>query len=403
MPTASRKLLAYGALLVVTAAAAGSAAAADAPAPLPVPAKGCTTFTDPADDATPFDFGVGAPGPSDPDLDITGVVLASPPGKLRAYIKVAALGQPEFGVGHSFEVSFKHNGKVVAVFGSEDTEPVGAAHGALAGANLFAKPLTGVTWDGAVVAGAETQAVFDKTASTVVLTTDRAPIEKVSGASLADGTAVTEVKAQTAYDDVVSASVGDTATAPAGYTVGDNACFAPPRAKLTLTAPARAVAGHTVVLSGALTDAAGKASATRTVGIALGRLRTAGTTTPTGAYRAAVPLNLSAGSYTVTAGWAGDPSLAPATATARIVVSAQPTRATLAGTASQLALVLVDDLGHPLAGKPVTWYVDGTAARAARTDAKGRATFATAPGHTVKAAYAGDRTRYLGSWAAKRV
>jgi hypothetical protein len=403
MPTASRKLLAYGALLVVAAAAAGSASATDAPAPLPVPAKGCATFTDPAGDATPFDFGVGAPGPSDPDLDITGVVLASPPGKLRAYIKVAQLGSPEFGAGHSFELFFKHNGRVASFFGSQDPEPVGTAHGAVAGAHLFARPLTGVTWDGVLVDGAETQAVFDQKTSTVVLTTDRAAIEKAAGASLADGTGVTEVKAQTAYDHVLTSSIGDTATAPAGYTVGDNACFTPPVAKLTLSAPARAVAGHTVVLSGALTDAAGKASATRTVGIALGRLRTAVTTTPTGAYRAAVPLNLSAGSYTVTAGWAGDPSLAPATATARIVVSAQPTRSTLAGTASQLTLVLVDDLGHPLAGKPVTWSVDGTATATARTDAKGRATFSSAPGHTVKAAYAGDRTRYLGSWAAKRV
>jgi hypothetical protein len=409
MPSAHRKLLAYGALLVVTAAAVGSAMAADTATPLPVPAKGCATFTDPADDATPYNFGAPFPaGPMDPDLDITSVVLASPPGKLRAYIKVAELGEPQFGIGHTFSLSFLLNGKRAAFFGGEDPAPIDAAHDGAAGPGFLVRPLTGVSYDGAVVSGATTEAVFDAAASTVVLTTDRAGIEKAAGidksaaASLADGAALTEVIAESAYDQVISTTVGDTATSKS-YTVGDNACFAPPAAKLTLTGPARAVAGHTVVFGGALTDLAGKASATRTVGISLGRLKTAVTTAPTGAYRTAVPLELSAGTYTVNGVWAGDPTLAPAKAAARIVVSAQPTRAALAGTAGQLSVVLTDDLRHPLAGKTITWSSDGKAVRTSRTDAKGRATFSTAPGHTIKAAYAGDRVRYLGSSAGKRV
>ena len=399
-----RKSLVYAALVLSAAVVAGTAAAAPETAPPPAPTAGCSTFSDPADDATPFNFGAPFPaGPSDPDLDITSVVLASPPGKLRAYLKVAKLGTPAYALGHTFSISFLHNGKRVKIYGGEDEEPVGAVHTAAAGGGAFVQPLTGVTYDAAPVAGAVVDAVFDTKASTVVLTTDRAPIEKVATAALADGVKVTEVLAESAYDQVVSTTLGDTAKT-ADYTVGDNACFAPPKSKLTLTAPARAVAGHAVVISGSLTDLAGKAGATRTVGIAIGRTKVTTTTSTTGAFRQVVPLELSAGSYAVTATWAGDASLAAGSVTRRMTVTKQPTRATLtaapAGASTLLTVLLVDDLRRPLAGKPVTWSVGGKVVRTSRTDAKGRSTFSAAPGSGVRVAYAGD-ARYAPSTASR--
>ena len=389
------------ALLAGSAIAATTATAETEPPPPPLPAADCATFTDPTGDATPT-----APWPNDPDLDIKAVVLSTPPGKVRAYVKVDKLGDPAYGLGHAFFVSFFHGGKKVELSAREGGGDLRAVRPTLDGAPSTA-PMTAVTYQAAKVPDAKLDVVWDTKNSMVVLTTDRAPIEKVAKAPLNDGIEVTKLAADSANDVITSNQLADSAVGTKGYTFGDNTCFAPPKAKLTLTAPARAVAGHTVVVAGALTDEAGKATATRTVTIGLGRVAGRAVTDPAGAFRAPVALNLNAGTYDVTATWLGDAGLGAAKTTRRMVVVVQPTRLALtaapAGAARTLTAVLTDDLRRPLAGKVVTWSVDGKAVRTTRTDARGRTTFSSAAGHVVKAAYAGDRVRYGASAASKQV
>jgi hypothetical protein len=390
------------ALLAATCAAAATATAAD---PLPKPAAGCATFTDPTDDATAFSLDPSLPpGPSDPDLDIVSVVLATPPGKIRAYVKVAKLGTPAYGTGHAFFVSFTHNGKQVEISAREDEAGVQDAHQAADGVP-FVTSMASVTYAAAPIPDAHVDAVFDTASSTVVLTTDRAPIEKVSKAALDDGVVVTKLAAQSADDEFFSNLVADNATAKSDYTMGDNSCFVPPTAKLTLTAPAKAVAGHTITVTGALVDEADKPQGAKSVHITVGKASTDAVTDATGAFSAKLALNVAAGAYDTTATFAGDDSLQAVTTTARTVVTLQPTKTTLtaapSGSAVLLTAQLVDDLGAPLAGKTITWSVDGKATRTTRTDAKGRATFSAQKKHAIKAAYAGDKTRYAPSQAAR--
>jgi hypothetical protein len=374
---------------------------------LPVPTAGCATFTDPADDATPYAADPSLPpGPSDPDLDITGVVLATPPGKIRAYVKIAKLAEPEYGVGHAFYVGFTHNSKKVALSARQDVAPFQDAHEAADGQPLV-QPMAAVTIDSAVIADAHVDAVFDTKTSTVILTTDRGPIEKAAKAALEDGTVVTKLVAQTTNDLFISNQVGDNATGKGDYTFGDNSCFVPPKGKLSLTAPAKAVAGHTIAVTGKLTDEADKPQTGKSVHVTVGTAAVDAVTDAAGAFTAQVRLNVPARTYDATATFAGDDTLQQTTATTPVAVALQPTRATLtaaaSGSTTTVTVTLVDDTGVALAGKVITWSVDGKAVRTSRTDAKGRTSFATAPKHTVRAAYAGDKTRYAPTQATRKV
>jgi hypothetical protein len=390
---------------LVAAACAATASAADAPEPLPKPAAGCATFTDPAEDATAFALDPSLPpGPNDPDLDITSVVLATPPGKIRAYIKVSKLDVPAYGVGHAFFVSFVHNGKKVELSARQDVSGADEAHQAGEGAP-FVQSMSSVTYDAAPIADAKVDAVFDTANSTVVLTTDRAPIEKAAKAPLDDGVAVTKPAAQSANDEVLSNLTADTANAQNDYTIGDNSCFGPPKAKLAVTAPGRAVAGHTVTVTGTLTDEADKPQGSKSVHVTVGSASADAITNESGAFSAAVRLSVAAGVYDTTTTFAGDDSLQTVTTSAKTVVSVQPTRTTLTAAASGSAVLLtaqlVDDLKAPVVGKTITWFVDGKATRTTRTDAKGRATFSAQKKHAIKAVYAGDKSRYAASQAAR--
>lgn len=403
MPSSPHLLFTSAALLIATTAAAVSAAAATDT--LPKPALGCASFTDPAGDATAFALDPALPpGPSDPDLDILAVVLASPPGKIRAYIKVAKLGTPAYGVGHAFIFSFRLNDKPVEISARQDQGSIDQAHRSAYGAP-FVSPMSEVTYAAAPVADAKVDAVFDIATSTVVLTTDRAPIEKASKASLNDGEVVAKPVARSAYDEIVSTLVADTATARSDYAMGDNSCFAPPKAKLAVTAPGKAVAGHAVVVSGTLRDEADKPHASKTVRVTVGSASADAVTDANGAYSAKMKLDVAAGRYNVTATFAGDDSLQTTTSSATTVVSIQPTRTTLtaapSGSAVLVTAQLVDDLGAPLAGKTITWFVDGKATRTSRTDAEGRGTFSAPKKRAIKAVYAGDKRRYAPSQAAR--
>lgn len=202
-------MLLLSSVLVAGSAVAGTGAHAEDPPP--VPKSGCATFSDPAgDDLT-----------GDPSVDIVNVVLASPPQKLRAYIQVSQLDMPK-APGHVFSFWFLLNGTAVELKAGRGTGPAGAVRPALPPPAL---PITGVTYNGNPVEGGVVDVVFDTDNNMVVLTTDRAPIEKASGASLADGAYLAESEANAVLDFVVSMAGGDSAKSEGDYEIGDNRCL----------------------------------------------------------------------------------------------------------------------------------------------------------------------------------
>lgn len=394
-------LFAVAAAAVTVAPPAGSAA--EAPVAPPVPRAGCTTFTDDKGDGT-----IGGTMPNDPDLDIVDVVLASPPGLIRAYVHVDKLGFAEYAVGHQFSLTFQLESKPVVIFvGQDDPAEFEAVHEA--GAGLVGR-LNGVTYNGVAVADAKLEAVWDEKASTVIMTTDRASLEKASKLTLADGLQVKGVTAKSLGDYVYSTIGADTAAAKTPetqvYTLGDNACFAPPEGKLALQLPTAVVAGHTAVVGGVLSTATGTAVAGKAVTVTVAGKTATVTSGADGKFSASFAMNNNAGSYPVTASWAGDDSLTATTVTAPLTVKIQPTStaltATLSSTGATVTATLLNDLRKPVAGQPITWYVDGRAVATYRTDSLGRSTLRTARGKAVKAAYAGLRNRYAPSSASRR-
>lgn len=397
LPTTRAGLLVVVAFAATVAPPAGLAA--DEPAAPPVPRDGCATVTDAADDA-------GYLGtPNDPDLDIVSVVLASPPGKLRAYIKVADLGYPTLGAGHQFQAQFKIDNKDFEFFASEsDAAPLHEA------GSIMLPTLEGVRYNGVLITDAKVDAVFDDKTSTVILTTDRAPIEAAAKASLADGTVLQNANAQTLVNYVYTMMPADKATAAEEanrtYVVGDNACFAPPEGRLALTLPTSVVSGHTAVVGGTLTNAAGTAVAGKNVMLSVAGKTAQVTSGADGKFSASFAITSNAGSYPVTATWAGDDTLSTATASGTLAVTIQPTSTTLAqtvsGTTVTVKSTLLNDLRKPVAGQSVTWYVDGKAVATHRTDSAGRTSLRTVKGKTVKAVFNGVRNRYGASSASRR-
>ena len=377
--------------------------AAEEPVAPPMPRAGCATFVDDKGDGQ-----IGGEVPNDPDLDILDVVVASPPGLIRAYVHVDKLGIPEYAIGHQFSLTFQLESKPVVIFvGQDDPSEFEDVH--TAGAGLVGR-LNGVTYNGVAVADAKLEAVWDEKTSTVIMTTDRASLEKASKLTLADGLQVKGVTAKSLGDYVYSTIGADTAAAKTPetqvYTLGDNICFAPPEGKLALQVPASVTAGHTAVVSGLLSTATGTPVAGKAVTLAVAG-KTANVTSGTdGTFSASFAMNNNAGSYPVTASWAGDDSLTAATVTAPLLVKIQPTSTTLtsaiSGTTVTVKATLLNDLRKPIAGQSITWYVDGKAVGTYRTDSLGRTSLRTVRGKTVKAVYAGVRNRYAASSASRR-
>jgi hypothetical protein len=205
----------------------GQGASADpTPPPPPQPATGCATFSDPSGDAyQQADLGGGVNVPSDPDVDLTGVTFASPPGKIRVYLQVLALATPVYGVGHIFEATFTFHGKTVRIYGGQDSpRDLEGAHDP----SLLGGSMSGVTYD-FVDVGSQPEVDFDPAHNLVILTADRAPIEKAAAADLADGSTITNLAARSSEDLLITTQTADTA-APATpgeaiYAMGDNHCF----------------------------------------------------------------------------------------------------------------------------------------------------------------------------------
>lgn len=379
-----------GAVLATSLVGTGVLAfAADAPAASGLPTVGCNTVTDPkGDGSTGSQEGLPGGAPNDADLDITGVVFQTEPGKVTSYIRVDKLAAaPSPGLGHYWVVEFSALGKDVKFASSRLVEPLQTAYSA---AFLSDVVKIGGTTNKTI----KLTATYDTKNSMVVLSADRAALEKALGGPLA-GTSLSKLHAESGFHVVTGYEAADYADAKAGdaFAVDSNACFAPPApaaSPLTNVGATAAQYGDTAAVAAKLVDASGAPVAGKMVSFTLGSAKAVGTTGPDGVANA---------SLVVTAK-AGQASLALAsddlTATVPFTVLVEQTALKAVNTKGTVTATLTDDDKTPVAGQVITFTL-GSKKATAKTDAKGDAKVSGFPAGNVKATYAGAPGMYAGS------
>lgn len=187
-------------------------------------------------------------------------------------------------------------------------------------------------------------------------------------------TATVPVRATTGPIAVTGTSA--TATSSSPFTVIGSST----PTKLTYAGTTSSTPGSSVTLSATLTTSGGSALAGRTVFFALDGRSFQGTTSSTGSASVTATAPSFAGSYTVSASYAGDASYGASSTSATLVVSAAtittvtytgPTMA-FSGAPITLSAVLRTKSGATLAGRTLTFVLGGRQA-SATTDARGTA------------------------------
>lgn len=377
------------------------------PVELPVgfPKAGCFTVKDDGtSDARPFNQ-----TPYDPDLDLTGVVLKATDEDVKAFVSVVALGsKPANFYGHGFHVTFTAGADQAVELIADAYDPA-----ALATVAAQRTPTTQVLVNSSPVADSGLTVDWDTAHNVVVLTVPRAKLTAaapafVDGSEIKFLTALSAV-ATGAHDQVVDTTAHDNVTqGDAKWTVGDNACFEVPKGKLLNVGATSAAFSDAAAVAVKLTDSAGKALAGRDLTLALeGREQTVKTGAD-GVARTALNPGLPAGTYPLTASFAGDSAAGAVELPTTFKVLVEKTRtaltATASGTKRTVVAKLTDDDAKVLAGQVVTWFVNGKKVATSKTTAKGTATLTTAkPGQTVLAQYAGLAGKYAASKASRKV
>jgi hypothetical protein len=246
--------------------------------------------------------------------------------------------------------------------------------------------------------------------SWVVFTSPRAAIEKQMG-PIDPGTKFTAISGA-AYDYLLNQSgTADTtsATGPqAEYVAGDDSCFGPPATSITSLAAPAVEYNHTSKLSATLLDKDGKPLAGKpmTFTVQDGKpTKLSATTNASGVATASYLAKAKAGTYPVTATFAGEPSvLKTSSMSGTIKVSAEKTAFTapsVAKPSSQTRIVttiLRGDNNVAIAGVNVDWYVNGKKVATIKTDKTGKVSYRGAkPGQSVQARFAGTPGMLLAS------
>jgi hypothetical protein len=223
-----------------------SASASPSPTPSPtkaadgtflLPRKNCAQFTDPTGDADPT--GVGAL--NEGSLDITQMNLKSPAGQLQLFVKVAAAGEELAPIwdGREYNAGFTVNAKKVLLTAAADG-PATATVGGTANTDIKAT------------------AKIDVAGNTVVFTVPLDGLNKAAATTVKAGTAITDPIASTGAGSPLGTQPADDAagTKPAEktYAYGDNNCFVPPPAKITVNADKGGLYGDTTVFYATLKD-----------------------------------------------------------------------------------------------------------------------------------------------------
>lgn len=345
---------------------------------VPVPAKGCVGSADKAGDSNAAVGPLGAG--NDPDLDIISVTGRTTETELAGHLGITKLGKSPSKTGftgHRFEYEFEVGDKTVALSATGTGKGTGRVDGA-------ASPDLVVT------------AVFDLPSSQVVLTVERAGLQKALGAPVPDTAVLTEVAARSYARTPATESVADRASAedPARgrYTVGDNTCFRP---LLSVTSPGRVQTSDIAVVSVALATSDGRIADGQKVTGRVGEGRAVGATTDAqGTATLFVPVTDAAGVHDLVVrshGAAGEGELVTPVEVVveRTLLTA---RTTGTGSARTVTATLTDDDARPrgLSGQRVTFTFGGRTV-AATTDRAGRASASVPVGSTVEVAFAGRR------------
>ena len=389
--------------LAVLAAVVGSGALTPlvlpARAAVDAPASGCYQVTDQVGDV------------SDPDLDLVGVAFKTTSSSLRAYVRPNVLSSgPRGGDAHRFAVAFTYRGVRFTAAAS------GSAHGTdrlrdnpIAARTVGTRTQLYVGTGPLTTATSDLTAVFDGRNSLVVLDLPIKDIARYGGApwGAGYGAELTDVVATSALDATATTFGADT-TGDRGfrYAVGDNHCFGPAAAVLSVLSAAQSQYGDLARVTVRLTDASGRPLPGRTVRLELAGSSTSATTSGDGTATATLSPGVTAGTYPLAVSFSGD-AVASGTVVSRsytvvpettvLTLSTRPKRSDRTVTAT-----LRDDDGTPLSGASLTFRYGSTTTTLV-TSARGVAELSgVAAGTEVTATYDGVAGKWLGTSATTR-
>ena len=327
---------------------------AEGPPPLfALPRAGCYLYKDPAGDAIPGSAPLSFPQ-NDNDLDFTQMSAKSAPDALTVYARVAALGDaPDtpFYAGHKFTTSFVINGKTITAV----AEGPGAA---------TTTPAT-----------AKATAVFDKTKSYVEFTFPKADLATAAGAPITNGTPITNIAWVSNGTTPLGDFDGDTAAgatpAEKSYSYGDNTCFQPPPAVVTIDTTGRGVYSDASVVDVTLADTDDNGISGAKVHLQLtGMPSMTLVTDDDGIAEFTFPVTVPAGSKTLTATFLGNADASPAGAGASFTVVPETTVLKAVAGKGSVTATLTDNDKTPLVGQLVSFTV-GKKVTKVKTNAKG--------------------------------
>ncbi len=384
--------------LVLAALALSPAGAAE-----PTPKAGCSTLTDPLGDAEYKQSGVKLHD-SDPDLDLSGLVLRATSSHLWAYLRISDLkDNTDQGMGHRFDLKFLAGGKTFTIVHGAPRDPYKAAF-------RFSYPYvvtpTGYDKD-APLTGA-----WDPTGNLVTFSLPLSYLAQKASAPVTHGLQLTGIAVTSKLLLATPAStVPPTnnqdpivdelkpADADARWTIGQNSCFEPPASKLSGLSGLSVQYGDAASLSARLTDTAGTTGVTgKPVIFSIPGRSVTATTDGSGVARATLVHGKTAGRYPLTVRFAGDDAAGTASLNGTLVVREETTKLgfkiTRHGASRSLTVTLLDDDRHPVAGQTV-YFTVGNKTTALRTDGSGVAVFRGAKaGQSVKVEFRGVKGKY---------
>jgi hypothetical protein len=342
--------------------------------------------------------------------DITSVTLRLTPDELQVFVELRAdIPAPkdlEPGVGYFWDVTFGYDTRVIE------------ATTLLVAANQPAPPVPPAQpypWFRTSPKGSKTTAAPDFAGETayvgpewapryVVFAAPRASVEAVVGAIPDDA----ELTAITSSAGIVTPNLSrivmDRAPdggKPAGTVVAGESgyCFGPPPAALTDLTDAAVQYGDPATLHATLKGETGTALAGQPVEFHVegDPVAHTATTDQSGVATLTYVPPQGAGSYTVTATFAGNATDGAAKVTgAELAVTTERTalKAARAGTTHKVVATLTDDDAHAVAGQRIAWLVGGKQVATGTTDKSGRCAYAAKAGQRVQARFAAVAGKY---------
>jgi len=267
-----------------------------------------------------------------------------------------------------------------------------------------AQPKAFITNGGGTIADSTAKFVAGGTTapSWVVFTSPRAKVESMIGPldSSSKFTAISGTTTDWLLNQSGAADTTAATGAQAEHVATDDRCFGPPATSMaSLVAPAVEY-DHTSKLSATLLDVDGKPIAGKplTFTVADGKpTKLTATTNAAGVATASYLARVKAGTYAVTAAFAGEPATLKASSisgtlkvTAETTVFSVPTVAKPSSQTRIVTTTLRGDNKAAIAGVSVDWYVNNKKVASTKTDKTGKVSLRTAkPGQTVQARFAG--------------